>query len=157
MHFEAIKNWGGSCCDLEYMDENNEFEAVLELIKYCIANSITTTYVNALNLGYYACTHSLKNSYIFDTDLQLLKCTVEIKLPENYIGILNDDGVLSLNENSRLWLERNKVSKKCRECKLMPQCLGSRCPVRIIKNRDFHCSLDKEMNKFKKLLFQYYG
>lgn len=148
MHFQAIKKWG-SCCDIAYLDENAEDLQILELVKFCKNNNVDTLFNNILDIGFYACVHCLKNSYVFDVNLNLLKCTVELKMPENYIGKLNNNSQISYSDNQALW----DIDKSlCSNCALYPQCLGIKCPAQSIKNANFQCNKPKELDYYKKLL-----
>lgn len=148
MHFEAIKDWGAEC-SIDYINHADEEYEVLDLIRFCRLNKIATIYDDVLAIGFYACQHNMKNSYIFNTELKVLKCTVELSLSENYVGVLNEKGLIEYNENINLW---KNIEDNCKSCKLLPQCMQCKCPARYIKNKKFRCRPDIEVVKFEKYL-----
>ena len=138
MHFEAIKkfnkNYTGAC-----MSSKKETESVVDIIKFCKENEIDNIYKYILSRGFYACHQCSQNSYVFDTKLNVLKCTVLLDYNKTYVGKLNLKGVFESNDNLLLW---DKKVKQCQNCNLYPLCLGRRCKGNMIKKQIDCCYND---------------
>lgn len=138
MHFEAIKkfnkNYSGEC-----MLSKKENQVVADLIKFCKENDIDSIYKYILSRGFYACPQCSQNSYVFDTKLQVLKCTVLLDYNKVYVGKLDLEGGVKSNMNLLLW---DKKNKQCHDCNLYPLCLGRRCKGDMIKKQLDCCYSD---------------
>lgn len=151
MHFEAIKkfnkNYNGEC-----ICSNQEQKLVIELIKYCKKNNIDNHYNYILSGGFYACSQCSPNSYVFNTDLEISKCTVLLDFDKSYIGKLNFENEFIESENLKLW---NKSDLKCNDCNLFPLCLNRNCPGNKIKNHT-DCNYEKIKNNFINIIESVY-
>lgn len=128
------KNYTGEC-----MSSKKENESVVDIIKFCKENEIDNIYKYILSRGFYACHQCSQNSYVFDTKLNVLKCTVLLDYNKTYVGKLNLKGVFESNDNLLLW---DKKVKQCQNCNLYPLCLGRRCKGNMIKKQIDCCYND---------------
>ncbi|NJE40885.1 radical SAM protein, partial [Faecalicoccus pleomorphus] len=148
MHFEAIKpfnkNYKGECYDQE-----KEHENIIKLIQFCKHNQINHIFKDVLSRGFYACPQCSKNSYVFDPELNLMKCTVLFDFDKNQIGRLNSDGKLIINNNINLW---NGYTESCKECNVYPVCLGRKCLGGALKNKKPKCSYDVIVKSIKDIV-----
>lgn len=88
-----------------------------------------------INLSDYICYAAKPNSLLIRSDGRIGKCTVALNDPRNDIGMLLDDGTLSIdNDLARLWFHGyESMSERSLGCPLStlpslkekPQCLGS--------------------------------
>lgn len=148
MHFEAVKqfddNYEGEC-----LQSNEEQKVVLDLMKFCKQHDINNIYQNILARGFYSCPQSGQNSFVFDTKLNYLKCTVLLDFDKNYVGKLNPNGILRTNENLNKW---DIKDDKCKNCNLYPICLGRKClGGKLRGNRDF-CDYNNIYNQIKEII-----
>lgn len=101
------------------------------------------------------CVANLNNSFVINSDRNILKCTVKLDWDKNIVGHLNEDGVIIFNNNLDLW--RNRIlADKCINCNVLPLCLNKYCPhmdysiCQKIKEREVqnvlrtkYCSVEK--------------
>lgn len=129
MHFESIKKFNPNY-NQEYLTLKEELEFIVELIKFCKCNKIRHQYENILEKGSLACAHNIENSFIFDTNLNVLRCTVLLNSKEVYNGKLLNNGKLDINFKNDWIIEDHN----CLSCNLYPLCMGKQCPARKRKN-----------------------
>lgn len=149
MHFEAIKKFDENYKE-ECIQNNEEQEIVVDLIKFCKNNDINHIYKNVLSRGFYACPQCSINSFVFDEYLQCKKCTVLLDLDKNHVGQLEENGVLKINKNINEW---NMQHKKCKECNLYPVCLGRKCLGSKIKEGIDFCDYNYIHENIKKIIY----
>jgi radical SAM protein with 4Fe4S-binding SPASM domain len=83
------------------------------------------------------CYAIIENQYVIDVDRKISKCTCT-NLDISFIGFLEDNGTLLLNDNNKLWLNA-RVSKKCNNCNYFSSCGGGACPLYYFKNNQARC------------------
>lgn len=111
-YFDIIEKYG--------FDEYNEFPYPDAKLNYCCAE--------------------VANSFVVDFEGYFYKCWNEVGNIKSSIGNLNDENLDLLNYKEAVWLLRNPLMvPKCKECKILPICMGG-CPYNTcIKQEDNSC------------------
>lgn len=98
------------------------------------------------------CTCDLKNSFIIDPRGNLYKCWEEIGQDNNIIGNINSGLKANKPKDYYNYLLFNPLAnKKCRNCNILPLCMGGECPLRRVKSNDIGC--DERKEKFLKNMY----
>lgn len=135
-----------------------EFISNEELVKKLNNNTIYVEKFMSKDLSTYlispsrGCQSSLKNSYVITPDLKVFKCCAHYDMSDNYIGYIDMDGNLFLDEAlHRKWYLMNEVVRRtfdsCRECYYMPACInnGKNCPYQYLNaNVPITCPLKND-------------
>lgn len=137
---EACRSIEGSCYNnVEFARRIVNFYYLLE--KYGFEKANPFPYPEA-KLNY--CCAELLNSFVIDHEGYLYKCWNLVGDIENAVGNINEPTFDSSGYKSGRWLSRNPLeSDKCRECSLLPLCVGG-CPyVTEVKKESCECDLIK--------------
>ena len=92
-------------------------------------NFALTPYLSFLGLR---CNSSKYSAYTMDAEGKLAKCdNLTIPYKEAYIGSINQEGCLILNQNAHKWYEDFEI-ENCKTCILYPLCAGRSCPAKKV-------------------------
>lgn len=87
------------------------------------------------------CLSSLKNSYVITSDLKIYKCVAHFDMDDNYIGFIDAQGNMKLDEalDKKWYLTSEflcRASDSCVECFYRPVCQsdGRNCPYKYLNN-----------------------
>ena len=148
LHFEAVKKWSKDYQKLVF-NKKEEQDYTIELIRFCRENNIKNSYDSHLSYGRLSCVHALSNSFIIDSNMNVLKCTVDLENTNNVVGQLDDKGLITFNENLKLW---NTSFEECNDCALLPICLKKRCPASIMQNKKKRCDYKENCQRYIDIL-----
>lgn len=108
-----------------------------------------------------SCSCDVQGSFVIDPDGNLYKCWEEIGKTQSKIGNINKGLDKFRNKNYYDYLHFNPTKHLiCKECNILPLCMGGPCPLRRVDGRDIDCEskkvefLDKMYISFKKLGFE---
>lgn len=99
-----------------YIDDNYQSATALLLTKF----------------GGFSCYAGNPNSFVVTPDLKVRKCTVALEDPINFVGYLNEHGILQKTINFELWV-KDYSDEYCLSCFLYKTCQGNSCPLENIK------------------------
>lgn len=92
---------------------------------------VNTTIHNPLSFVCYA---SLKNSYIFRPDGEIIKCSIDLDHGSNQIGYIDSRlGVIIDESKNKKWYA-TKLNSNCYKCDSLIQCLNKSCPRSHVLN-----------------------
>jgi len=132
VYFEPIKKLGGkNDCDLIVVNDIEQVAATTYLLRDAIKLGLRNdTYESFISPCGKVCYAANPNSFVVDYDGTLKKCTLVIDDDRNNIGTLNEDGTINIDfKKHARWVSDGYISgKSCIECKLLPICMGKRCP-----------------------------
>lgn len=106
------------------------------------------------------CYAAFSNAFVFGANGKIYKCTVEYKKDINYIGDINNDGQLLIDQDKwAFWVMKTPFKggyEKCNACFFQPACMGVYCPInRFDKNGNHICSgMKGYIDKYMKLCAQ---
>ena len=81
------------------------------------------------------------NSYVVDCDGTIMKCTLSIDDEINKVGKITDEGNIVFDyDRLSKWMIPNCEHAECRECKILPLCLGRNCVNSVAHGNDFYCN-----------------
>lgn len=152
-------------------DINNEFTLSLEefnIFKQKFLNELENSYNKKLDLSTIypsrianSCSCDVQSSFVIDPDGNLYKCWEEIGKIKSKIGNINTGLDKFKNKNYFDYLQFNPTKHLvCKECNILPLCMGGPCPLRRVDGRAIDCKsrkkefLDKMYISFKKLGFE---
>lgn len=102
------------------------------------------------------CPSALRNMYLIAPDLRIYKCNAHYDIYENFLGYMDLNGNMFLNEPlHKCWYMMRKVvraaKERCKECFYLPCCpeMYSGCPVRYFKAKsdEISCPLESEEHR----------
>lgn len=131
MSFHAVGRWGGDndknldVCGTSARDIGAALraEAHRRGIK---VGTLRNAYV-----GTQVCYAARPYNFLIGATGKIMKCTIDLdKKDRNVVGILNEEGVLDLDDDKMaLWTEPAfENDKKCQKCVVLPLCQGTHCP-----------------------------
>lgn len=134
LYYETIKDHGNvnTPTVIRGVEEIVSDSQIAKMIKSRGLRS-ATAFKNPCSL---ICRASLPNYFVVDFGGELKKCSHLLDYPGNQIGQLNEDGSTTLNviENSK-WVYRDFMTRDdCKDCKILPLCMGKRCPIDLVNN-----------------------
>jgi uncharacterized protein len=97
------------------------------------------------------CEATSGNNYCFGPDGTISTCLTYVGKGNNYIGTFDENGVHIIEDNYKLWVERNPFKMdKCKDCKYILMC-GGGCPVAALeRNNKIDCVVCNDIeNTFK--------
>lgn len=102
------------------------------------------------------CCAEVANSFVVDFEGYFYKCWNEVGNIERSIGCLNEENLDLANYKEAVWLLRNPFDDfKCRDCKILPICMGG-CPYNVcVKKESNSCDLFKY--NIKDIMLSYYN
>ena len=81
------------------------------------------------------------NSYVVDCDGTIMKCTLSIDDEINKVGKITDEGIIVFDyDRLSKWMIPNCEHAECKECKILPLCLGRNCVNSVAHGNDFYCN-----------------
>lgn len=79
--------------------------------------------------------------YVVDCDGTIMKCTLSIDDEINKVGKITDEGNIVFDyDRLSKWMIPNCEHAECRECKILPLCLGRNCVNSVAHGNDFYCN-----------------
>ena len=127
-YYDAIEKYG--------FDEYNEFPYPDAKLNYCCAE--------------------VANSFVVDFEGYFYKCWNEVGNISRAIGNLNDEALDLANHKEAIWLLRNPViDSKCKQCKILPICMGG-CPYNVCVKRETS-SCDWFKYNLEDIVLKYYN
>ena len=126
-HFEAVKNLGIEP-DIDIVEQHQESDATMRMVRLAKKKNLDIQFAWA-PFGD-MCYASRNSSLVVDTDGTLLKCTVRIDSPENFVGKLTDNGFEIDDVKICEWTSYN-LPKECLNCSILPLCYGRKCPPTV--------------------------
>ncbi|HBY20138.1 MAG TPA: hypothetical protein DEG71_03860 [Clostridiales bacterium] len=108
--------------------------------------------VQKVNCAYCAVYH--KNQYMIDWRGLIYKCTDTFN-PDESIGLISDFGEVELNKDEwNKWTSYpGTVYDECRNCTVLPLCMGGCSFNRHIANKEFCSSIKYNLNKYIELYY----
>ncbi len=112
------------------------FDMIKLALSYNLGNKLSSLYYK-----FNFCYAARPDSLVIMPDGSLRKCTVALYDKENFVGHINKNGDLVLNENFNKWVNLYKqVPEKCKICTIFPICMGINCPlVRLTSDSTLPC------------------
>ncbi|TGE15020.1 radical SAM/SPASM domain-containing protein [Hymenobacter elongatus] len=125
------------------------------LIKYLRVKSILSKTNNQFleqyaqevsQIGSLACYAGKPNHYIVGSDGTLYKCTVALKLEDNILGFIKENGDLSIDETKEAkWTKLNSLTDpQCNKCSFSQSCMGIHCPLTRMQTNSQPCPTHKK-------------
>lgn len=130
LYVQQAGDWGGDRVKSFYGELTTSVQIfVLNKMKeYGIALG-ASGHFKELQCEWSTCYAAKKNSFVIGSDGTLYKCTVHFEMPENYVGNLNINGSMELNENLKKWIMPFAESgSKCASCFYKANCFPIQCP-----------------------------
>lgn len=84
------------------------------------------------------CMAEKANSFVITPEGMILKCWNEASEPEAAVGHLTEPQNKNMVDNNNRWFQRDIFSLDCKDCKLLPICMGG-CPYIFNKTGHLHC------------------
>lgn len=139
MYLGLVRNYTESCNikDDAYLTKE-EYAEILDEFNKNQSQSLPRrlqVYCRACKIG----------TFVIDPDLNIYKCENDIGRPENRIGNIKDyqfEDEVNSAYNQRFYKWNPFEYKKCRECNLLPICMGG-CPYIGIKEKMPECEIYK--------------
>lgn len=133
--FQQLHNYNGIDDKETYYDNKEYFSILAELIRLLISYGKKIYRFGPI---YNACQLYLNNSYVISPDLEIESCTSN----EKSIGKISQNGDIIYNDNYKYKSQYMIPDEKCKECRLLPLCMGG-CPYKRSKNLN-SCLTDLE-------------
>lgn len=130
------------------LEEKYFSDKVVELYEYAINAGIETgLFWNVTDMSRGFCIVDLDSQFIITPDGRVFKCGEAYDENDcGKIGILNEDGGLEEDEESRnLWDKDPFDSKECSNCVLIPICMGG-CQMKRVKKNKSGCIQELKYN-----------
>ncbi|WP_302172032.1 SPASM domain-containing protein, partial [uncultured Streptococcus sp.] len=150
--FRNVGDWGCGERSEDYSVKRFAKDLSFEFSKIALNNGYSLFDPFIIPTNNLACYAQKKNSYVIDTEGNLLKCTVMLYDECNKIGNLQERKINKIREN--LWLNNfESLSGKCYQCPLILICKGGFCPkLKVFKSRTHNICLEMQqmiMNNFE--------
>lgn len=145
---QKIKDLGGKTIN-EIKEELIDYDLseYIELLRKL--NLGTDRYHKLINIGGNVCKAARKNSYVFDYDGTVKKCTAALDDPINVIGKIEREGSLSIDAGKeQLWIS-DKAESGCYECAHYPLCFVKACPYSKIRFNKTVCPKQDNLIQMK--------
>ena len=128
---EACAGISNNCFDVDEFSQ--EYFSLYELIKkYGFAVGTPLRYANP-RLNY--CGADTYNTLVIDSEGYLYKCWHDVGDENRSIGHVKNAGKAMLSAKTAKWVLNDAISRnKCRECKVLPLCMGG-CPSACFFNK----------------------
>ena len=120
----------------EFSEIDFEFDEVLK--KKGFKLNILKRYPARINT---ACGADRLNTYVINANGDLYKCWSDIGIIERKIGNINEETPISKNLLDYILYDPTK-NIKCKECKVLPLCMGG-CPSKVKNNIEDRCASEK--------------
>ena len=157
IYYETIKDQGNE----NMPDTLNEVEGML--LNISIATILKENNLNCSNTSMRhkpcsrICYAGKPNYFIVDQNGKVLKCSYELESENNIIGILQTDGTFDMDyDKYAKWTYTDYLSsEECQNCKVLPLCMGKRCPKGAI-NKNMQCNPELKMSEIEGTMKQYF-
>ena len=150
-------DWGGeSAKEVSFMHYQDYVAKSKEVINYI--NSIgLQTQESLKSVGDMVCDAQKDHCFIVDYDGSIHKCTVAMFIDEyrdiSTVGQLNSNGDMEIDDTKHIqWLFNNKEQSACRECSILPFCMGKPCVYAVNIRGLNQCSLHSRNNPIDKVI-----
>lgn len=141
--------------------DNNDSIVDLELLNKCIqsfeSNDIVVS-APIMNQVWSSCYADKKNQTLINFNGDVFKCTARDFARENRLGVLNEDGTITWDEEKLKQRKGVRLSKEvCRHCRIAPIC-GGTCTQRGLESGDSNLCIRglEEAGKDNIVLDQFY-
>lgn len=156
IYYEPITKQGGKNDDnLEVLDLISSTTAGVEIAKllkkYKLGNSNSSTRTIPCSTICYA---AKPNFFTIDYDGSIKKCSHVLDNDLNNIGYLTDEGDMNINAYKHaLWIADDfSKYESCRECKVLPLCMGNKCIASKVLHNKLNCHSDMEILKIEETI-----
>lgn len=149
---EACKSIEGSCfANNEFAKEIVQYYKIIEEEGFGEHNPLPYP-----EPRYNYCCADLINSFVIDTDGYMYKCWNEVGDNDRSIGNVNDPDLQIVSYKNAFWTENNPlIESKCKNCEVLPICMGG-CPYnKLISKNDITCDLIKY--NIRDVMLDYYN
>lgn len=138
---QPVRDWGGQRIQEHKDGLINELDYYSERMELFNKLKLKLWDMNFFNFGSTFCDANYKHAYIINPKGELLRCSIAEYNKEykkvNHVGVINDVGDAILNQNDKLWRERQE-KESCKECCVYPLCCRATCKLgfNITKNEN---------------------
>ena len=142
LSFALVSDWGGNSIHNMKNDLLDSTTIIIEAAKkhkqeFAFKSLFYTIEGNT-------CNFKNRNSYVIDTEGNLLKCTIYLDHNNVVVGKILSNGQLYYNySNLSYWNLHDSSIKKCPDCKMSLICRGRLCPATDNYSSKCTCSLEK--------------
>ena len=159
IYFENIKNQG----NINTPEIISDYESMC--IDFELVNILKNKNISCLNAYErlmpcgLICYASRPNYFIFDSEGNIMKCSLDFDMEDNKIGTITDNQEFNINYNKYIkWVYNDyQFSIKCQKCKILPLCFGKKCPKNFsIYGYSESCNLDLLYNDIEGIIRNYY-
>lgn len=153
-YFRPVGDWGGERVEnvkTSMLDSLNQIYNPLINSQYKL-NYLP--YIESLNDG--MCDAVSRNSFVVGSDGCIYKCTMLFDEEKNTIGMLESNGIISLDEAKiSNWVIPENEPENCLDCSLRPSCYSRTCPAKgyILPNNGRCGYENSSIDSILKLLF----
>lgn len=153
VHFENIKKLGGNNDEaLEILDDSKSIESIAAIMKLVSSLRIKNVATDVFTLPFQGvCYASKHNTFVFDHDGSIRKCTLNLDDDKGKIGSLLENGELSIDhEKHACWVcKSTKLTQGCEECQIFPICFGGRCAATPVYGTGEVCNEQLKQQRLK--------
>ncbi len=142
LYVQQAGDWGGTRVKKFSMELiSSPYSFILEKLKMHNITFGRAAHFNELQCEMNVCYAARQSSFVIGSDGTIYKCTVHFDMPENIVGLLNENGLMELNENFNKWIVPfAEIEDKCKECPKCASCLPVGCPYGFMKSKHSSCS-----------------
>ena len=129
--FRNVGDWGNGEREGDYFVERFENDISYQLSLHAIELGYR---IGDIPLGLsnnYICYAQRRNSYVIDTNGNILKCTVDLYGNNNNLGSINNPDSIDI-EKENLWINEYYPNNICTQCNLWLICKGGSCPHKLL-------------------------
>ena len=139
-------------------DNNMIVQELLEECKYAFEKNGIMVSTPIMNQVWNSCYADKEQQALINYNGDVYKCTARDFVPGNRLGVLNEDGTITWNEEKMKIREGIRLSKEvCQHCRIAPIC-GGTCAQRGLDSRDSNTCIRglEESGKDNVVLNQFY-
>lgn len=132
-------DWGGDRVKdfSKQLFDKNSFSQVFERVLSHEKSLNFSRHLSFLQPCGSMCPLSSINSYLFDAEGNVRKCSCDLDSDDNIIGKIDKSGDLHIDDNLQAkWTHYFELSKKCKDCHFAPTCLDNSCLANYAVNRN---------------------
>ena len=133
-----VGNWGGESVK-DFSDKLLNENHFVQVFKDMIAYEKTLDYrkhMSFIQPGGSICTYSNINTYLFDSEGNIRKCSCDLDNEKAIIGKISSDGSLDIDFNQEAkWVEFFEPKGLCKDCFFAPACLNNACLAKKVLGR----------------------
>lgn len=143
LHFHSVGKWGGPNDDeIDVCSSSAATAAEFDLMKIASESGFSLDpWRGSLALSGSTCYAADPNSLVIGSDGTIYKCTVAFDDERNQVGMLNEEGTISLDYSKvDLWTRSGEETDGgCQSCAFRPTCQGNVCPWERMINDQKTC------------------